>query len=571
MANFGTSFVQGLQGGLQIGNNFQQMQLRQQAAVQQQQLHQYQQAGEAIKQFSSVINDAPDEQVPYLTKMFLSQVEQINGRPLNKDVMAMVLKNPRQVGSVLMDTYNNQGGKVSLEDIGNALGDPRTFVGVMDAFNKRNRAKQSNTDFQAGLGYTEGKAATPVDYSLQGSSEAPADGQAPSQVPTPSPNDLRGMQAQLLNINKAIATVGGQPDAPGFKERLNVLQQRAGDIEKNLQFAINNATTMAANELGVQDITKASPAILQIINQRVNEKLGLAKQAEATGTSMGGLVNPDVAARTGISPLSTVAEARGAVRQGAPAGVEAGGQSGMPTLPNPERIEDLKVVRENEKRNMAEVADAVKAANSQNTNLDALAALAPHFEAGRYADVKLQTQRIAKALGVDIANVAPAQVAKMLTGTISLDAQVAMKGNTSDSDRNWLISINPNIETDPKALQMMIDIKRTVNERVISRSIFDRKYYATCGVAGDKCPNVSREQAWQTFVDAHPLQSRFEAIMSKHGYSKPAPAAPVGNVGVTGTFEAPAPSRQPLTRLPTDTGGGAALVPPSSGFRPRRY
>ena len=217
--SFGAGMAAGINSGMGEASRVMQMGMQAQAAERAQQLEQMKVAGEAVKNFGSVLQDAPESQLPDLTKMFLGQMEQLSGVPIDPSVKAMILKDPLGAAHMLTDSFNNQ--PFTIKQLGGALGHSAAAIGLIDAYNKR---KQFNDVSNASaMAYGAPGPSTPADTSSVGGlgtmagqplgTPLPTASAPVSALPTPgapasgSPalGDLPAAQARINLIDKAIA------------------------------------------------------------------------------------------------------------------------------------------------------------------------------------------------------------------------------------------------------------------------------------------------------------------------------------------------------------------------------
>ena len=122
-----------------------------------------------------------------------------------------------------------------------------------------------------------------------------------------------------------------------------------------------------------------------------------------------------------------------------------------------------------------------------DAQLDRMESLMEGLNTGKYTNSILELKRAAKAAGIDLAtygitdDVAPLEAARALSNAIALELRnpsggAGMPGALSDSDREFLKSMTPGIETTPEGRKLMIETRRRLNK--VNREVAElaRKY-----------------------------------------------------------------------------------------------
>lgn len=573
MADFLKGLAQGLQGGAQIGLQAAQLRGNLEAQRQKNALAAQQQAAEVLGKFADVLKDAPDAQVPVLTKNMLSWYSQTRGVPISKEVMNMFNSDPKGMTAMLM---NSQGeGQMTLQDMDKALSDPMAFIGLTDAYNKRLKSNQAEAATAEGMG---GPAPTRENSTGFAPGQTPAQdgmGGMPASAPAGQPTlgNLSGLQAAITRTQQAMAT-------PGLgKEQMTALQHRADTLQKQLELSLNNALISTAGQLGV-DYQNASPQLKALVQQQVFNNAGLQAEATARGSAMGGLINRETAADTGLNPLSTVGEARGAQGMG-------GGQTRLPTTAE---LGDFATMRAQTGERMKEYRVASTAAEKMDPQLDQLSALLDAgTKTGLTEPMAVKIKRLAgSVLGQDFKDVDKQVLLQQVADSMSFSFLQQIGGNDSNQDREYARSIVASLGNNPNANKAMVDFMKITNARTKEREIQHGKFVKVCGMDGRKC-SVDFPEYWDDYKNSHSQRDKYDAVIKKYGLatgapaanqvagaaSLPTPAVRSGAGASVADFSAPPPELPGLpTTLPNSTlpviegQGGAAYVSPR-GIRPK--
>lgn len=144
-------------------------------------------------------------------------------------------------------------------------------------------------------------------------------------------------------------------------------------------------------------------------------------------------------------------------------------------------------------------------------NYDRLQSLLDQVHTGKYTGTIVDLKKAALAAGIDLSalgiadNTAVADAARAMSNQMALklrgDPSGGMPGAMSDSDRNFLSSMTPNIENTPEGNKLMIEWSRRVEQRKEQQAAVARNYIKSHG--GNIDAGVYDE--WQKYADAHPL------------------------------------------------------------------
>lgn len=222
------------------------------AAQQKKQLDDAKAMGDVISGLSTALENTPEEAIPNRLGLFFAQIEHTTGKKINPAVKSEFMRDPQGAVKSMAQLYGESGG-FDHNKLGDVLSNPQAFAGVYDALNKRQAGVKAAASFAAGA---TGQGAT-------------------------GGNDLSRVQAQMQQVNQAAASL--DPNSPGYKERLNFLEKRASVLQDQMKLGLENATLLAARRNGVTDITQASPAVQQAIQQDVIRQLGMAEGAQTAG------------------------------------------------------------------------------------------------------------------------------------------------------------------------------------------------------------------------------------------------------------------------------------------------
>lgn len=569
MADFWGGFAQGLQGGAGIGLQAAQLRGNLEAQRQKQALAAQQQAAEVLGKFADVLKDAPDEQVPILTKNMLNWYSQTRGIPISKEVMNIINSDPKGMTAMLMNSQGENG--MTMQDMDKAFSDPMVFIGLTDAYNKRNKAKNAEAATAEGMGGPAVTQATSTGFP-QGT-PLPTGTPQLGAAPQAGLGNLQGLQAAITRTQQAMAT-------PGLgREQLSALQNRADNLQKQLELSLNNETLRTAGQLGI-DYQNATPQVRALVQQQVFNNAGIQAQATASGQALGGLINRETAADTGLNPLSTVGEARGAQGMGA----------GQTRLPTTAELGDLATMRTATQERMKEYRQASVSAEKIDPQLDQLSAL---LDAGAKTGVtepmavKIK-QLVGSITGQDFSGVGNQVLLQKVANSLSFPFLQQIGGNDSNSDRTFATSIVASLGDLPVANKVMVDFMKIANARTKEREVQHGKFVKVCGMDGRKC-SVDFSEYWDDYKNSHSQRDKYDSVLKKYGLAvgapaanqaagaPPVPAAPVrsGAGASVADFSAPPPELPGLpTTLPNSTlpviegQGGAAYVSPR-GIRPK--
>lgn len=540
--DFFSGFAGGLAGGFDVGSRIRMGHVNSQMAQQKLQLQQQQQAGEVLGKFAEVLQNAPDEQVPILTKSMINWYAGLRGITPNKEVMALLNSDPRGMTAMLLNAQG-QGGLASLGQLDKMFQDPQLLIGMTDAYNRRNRAMEAERATSEGLGADSTTPPSPDNTNL--TTPMPQGGAALG--------NLQGLQNTINAINQRLAT-------PGIsKQQADALMGRRDQLQKLLELSLSNPQLVQAGQMGV-DYATATPAQRSRVQAGLTANEGAVAQSRAEGQAMGGLIDPKTAADAGINPLSTVGEARGA---------GAGAR-----LPSSAELGDLTQVREQAGLRMKEYRTAAQGAEAMDTTLDQLQTLLadPNLKTGATKGWALRVNKLLKDVtGIDFKDVPPAQMFEQAADSLSFAFLQKIGGNDSNTDREFARTMVASLKNDPQSNKAMIEFHKIANQRIKDREVLLGKYNKTCGLDGRKC-DFDFPAFYEKWMEQHPLQPQYENVLKKYkigpAYApqpNPQPAAPTQ----VGTPLVPEPRTLPnASRGMAETGGGAAVMGPA-GIRPR--
>lgn len=516
--------------------------------------------GDVISSLTAAVRTTPEDQLGNRFALTFADIEQRTGKPIPSSVKAAFKADPETAVKTMAELFVQK--PFGFAELGETLSNPQAVAGLMDAMNQRRTALQmaamasgSPQAPQAPSGLNLG-----VNPSVAPSTPSPA----PS---TPAPTTAYGaLEAKVASIDQQLVNLRGLPGAEpqAQKALLDSLQQQQKVLVERMKQMQDSAHERAAARMGIR-YENANPLQLQMIEADVQRQLGLTKQAEATGTALGGLVDKEVAAKSGINPLRTVAEARGDSPLGGKLGRTVG--NGEVRLPSPAEEGDLAAQRTEAVKRMSEYREASTASEASDVRINQLQSLlATGAKTGITAPIEKRIKQILGDLtGQKFDDVAPATLIGMASDALSLAAQTAMKGNTSDSDRTWLKGQFPGLATDQNAVHIFGDMQILMNKRIRDREQLLGAYNKTCGMDGRKC-NIDFPGFYEDWMKSHPLQPQFQEILEKRGYKqKPAVSAPATPVLPAQTSAVP--RTQPAMIVPSAEGqGGAAFGVPPRGI-----
>jgi hypothetical protein len=141
--------------------------------------------------------------------------------------------------------------------------------------------------------------------------------------------------------------------------------------------------------------------------------------------------------------------------------------------------------------NLADQMDTIQkagfAATGDIQRYDRLGALLGQVSTGKFKGTTLELKAAAKGLGFDLSSfgiaddVAPAQAARALSRALALELRnpaggAGMPGALSDSDRQFLESMVPGVESDPGAWPQMIEAYKQLKRREMQVAKLAREY-----------------------------------------------------------------------------------------------
>jgi hypothetical protein len=141
--------------------------------------------------------------------------------------------------------------------------------------------------------------------------------------------------------------------------------------------------------------------------------------------------------------------------------------------------------------NIADQMDAIQkagfAATGDIQRYDRLGSLLGQVSTGKFKGTTLELKAAAKGLGFDLSSfgiaddVAPAQAARALSRALALELRnpaggAGMPGALSDSDRQFLESMVPGVESDPGAWPQMIEAYKQLKRREMQVAKLAREY-----------------------------------------------------------------------------------------------
>lgn len=106
----------------------------------------------------------------------------------------------------------------------------------------------------------------------------------------------------------------------------------------------------------------------------------------------------------------------------------------------------------------------------------------PGVYQGTAGDKVLQAKKIAKSMGIDVAEgLGPAETVQAISNDLALKARnpasgAGMPGAMSDADRNFLAQMQPGLEKTPEGNRILIDAQRRVNQRALDVEKLRRDY-----------------------------------------------------------------------------------------------
>src|SRR3546814_10728693 len=131
--------------------------------------------------------------------------------------------------------------------------------------------------------------------------------------------------------------------------------------------------------------------------------------------------------------------------------------------------------------------EAATAATSSNARLDRLGQLLENVATGKTAPTTQAIKAVAKSAGFDLEafgitdDVGPAEAAAALSNQMALELRnpaggPGMPGAMSDSDRDFLRTMEAGIEQTPQGRKLMIETQKRINDRNIEIARMSRNY-----------------------------------------------------------------------------------------------
>lgn len=190
------------------------------------------------------------------------------------------------------------------------------------------------------------------------------------------------------------------------------------------------------------------------------------------------------------------------------------------------------------KMNLDMAQDAQKARSSINTLQMMQGALAdPNVTQGAWGPSSLMLKRGAQALGMDVGNLGPAELAQAIGSELTLQARDpsqggGMPGAMSDADRTFLQTIPPGLSKTPQGNAMVIDYLTRRNQRTLEIEKLRQTYVRENGRMDENF--FAKLSDWS---DAHPLFSDADRAAMQAATPAPLPqfnpnaatAAPAGS------------------------------------------
>ncbi|RZI41515.1 hypothetical protein EGT07_18210 [Herbaspirillum sp. HC18] len=203
--------------------------------------------------------------------------------------------------------------------------------------------------------------------------------------------------------------------------------------------------------------------------------------------------------RTGNLPLRFLPEN---MRAGLQAEADASGSPGRVNIKTPQGIVGGEIVprigisqttagkQQQEKQGTffgdtyADLQKKGMVANDTIAKYQRLSSLLEGIETGKSTGTALEIKKAAKAAGIDLGvadNVAPLEAARALTSEMALmarnpDSGMGMPGSMSDADRNFLINMQPGIETTPEGRRLQIQALMKMEQRKQEIAKLAREY-----------------------------------------------------------------------------------------------
>lgn len=293
----------------------------------------------------------------------------------------------------------------------------------------------------------------------------------------------------LMTFDKSQASIAAS-NAEQEANRLKALGQKialGAQLLGNVtdQASYEQALQIAADQIGM-DALKGAPAnydpawvkrtmmsaltmkdriAAQLEGQKFDETKRHNRATEATAQlraqNAGPLamtIGPDgtqtiIGGPNGINPnaMGAVANARGSIKRAEKEGGQVGGYFGDKYV---------------------EILRANDAAQLEDAKLDRLDQLLTGIETGKLKASTNEIKRLAKTAGVDLEalgitdDVAPVEAARALSGELALSAvQAAKLTPVSNTDLQYISSLQPGIETTPDGRKLIIQTRKAMNKR----------------------------------------------------------------------------------------------------------
>jgi hypothetical protein len=133
-----------------------------------------------------------------------------------------------------------------------------------------------------------------------------------------------------------------------------------------------------------------------------------------------------------------------------------------------------------------DIMDAGQQAPSKIAQYQALGSALQNTYTGTGGDSILSARRAAQSLGFDVGEVGDAEFAKALGNQIALQLRspsggAGMPGALSDKDREFLVSMVPNLQKTPEGNARLVDMMTKVEERNMQVSQLARDYMSRNG------------------------------------------------------------------------------------------
>jgi hypothetical protein len=260
-------------------------------------------------------------------------------------------------------------------------------------------------------------------------------------------------------------------------------------------------------------------------------------------TPIGGVEAPDIKAPEGMVPNDPNDPTKGFHwADGYLAGKEAIGAASHPvtTINMKQEGKEGETVGEYYGKTYGNIQTAGLQAPGKIARMDALTGFLNQVHTGQFAPQKLAITKVVKGLGFDpqalgIDDTAgPAEAAQAIVRQMALELRnpsggAGMPGALSDSDREYLSSMLPRLQSDPNAWPKIVDIYKRMAQRDIDVAQLTRDYRKQHGHADE-----GMFDALQQFSTAHPL---FEPMQASDAA---APAAPASNPPAAASQPGPA-------------------------------